>query len=74
MGIRLTELGVWDVALDRLGNKKLQKKGSESANQTFDQTTHQLLLHILDEMRMLNVMMREVTGLDIEARDIKGRE
>jgi hypothetical protein len=56
--------------LGRLGNKQLQKQGSENREQTYDQKTHKLLWAMKEELMAIRIILAEMADLDVEERDI----
>lgn len=56
--------------LNRLSSKKTQK-GSQSTESVTDKGVAELLHEILNEMKLMNVYLAEMTDLDIEHRDLK---
>ena len=59
------------MSLDKLGNSTLQQQGIGSSEKVHDQKTHQLLDDIRTELRIIRMAMCEMTGLDIQPRDIE---
>lgn len=59
------------MALRKLGNTELQQQGSESREQTHDQTTHQVLSDMLLELRYIRHCLMHMSGLELDQRDIE---
>ncbi len=58
------------MALDKLGNPTLQKQGSQSKEQTDDQTTHQLLCAMTQELRAIRIILTSMSDIDLDERDL----
>ena len=59
------------MALDKLGNKSLQKRGSQSAEQVYDESGNDLLHEILTELRLMRLYLGYMSDLDINKDDIE---
>ena len=59
------------MSLDKLGNSTLQKIGNTSAEQSYDQKTHQLLSDIREELTLMRFILVEMTGFELEVKDIQ---
>jgi hypothetical protein len=58
------------MSLDKLGGRT-QSQGKRTETTVFDQKTHSLLRKILEELKLMNVKLSEMSDLEIEKRDIK---
>jgi hypothetical protein len=58
------------MALDKLGNPRFQKQGDQSSEVVFDQTTHQLLMTMCKELRLMRIVLQEMADTHIEIDEL----
>ena len=54
------------MGLEKLGNPTLQKQGTQTSSQVHDGNTHELLLKVLVELKVISLCLGQMSDIDTE--------